>query len=194
MMYYEDDDEKLGVLNDYDLAAVMEPGARFPDQSGWEKTGTIPFMAIDLLGYPNGELKRFYRYELESSAWCLTYHMLRIRPSRWLSHDFEVVAYAKGSCYMSVSSTSFKSEWNPYVKVLRLWLKDLLHLQISRADEVLNGEGKDEEMFKKELDMKVEDASYIRAATSLAKGVKTVEEIEVLRDTSWIDVVPIKHD
>jgi len=64
-----DDTRKVGILNDFDLA-------RFGDQvgaSGQDNTGTLPFMALDLLskGGLHGEIPRRYRHEAESFAWCL---------------------------------------------------------------------------------------------------------------------------
>ncbi|KAN0086250.1 hypothetical protein V8E55_007384 [Tylopilus felleus] len=44
LMYYKDQDGKIcGVLNDFDLASTQETA------TGTERTGTIPFMALDLL-------------------------------------------------------------------------------------------------------------------------------------------------
>jgi len=64
-----DDSRKVGVLNDFDLA-------RFADQtgaSGQDNTGTLPYMALDLLSEEglHGEILRRYRHEAESFAWCL---------------------------------------------------------------------------------------------------------------------------
>ena len=64
-----DDKRKAGVLNDFDLA-------RFADQagaSGQDNTGTLPFMALDLLSEAGlrGEIPRRYRHEAESFAWTL---------------------------------------------------------------------------------------------------------------------------
>jgi serine/threonine protein kinase len=64
-----DDRRKVGVLNDFDLS-------RFADQtgaSGQDNTGTLPFMALDLLSEEGlrGEIPRRYRHEAESFAWSL---------------------------------------------------------------------------------------------------------------------------
>ena len=64
-----DDERKVGVLNDFDLA-------RFADQtgaSGRDNTGTLPFMALDLLSEEglHGQIPRRYRHEAESFAWSL---------------------------------------------------------------------------------------------------------------------------
>jgi len=64
-----DDRRKVGVLNDFDLARFAgQAGA-----SGQDNTGTLPFMALDLLSEEGlrGELPRLYRHEAESFAWSL---------------------------------------------------------------------------------------------------------------------------
>jgi len=64
-----DDRRKVGILNDFDLS-------KFADQkgpSGQDNTGTLPFMALDLLSEEGlrGEIPRRYRHEAESFAWSL---------------------------------------------------------------------------------------------------------------------------
>ena len=66
-----DDERKAGVLNDFDLA-------KFADQTGasrHDNTGTLPFMALDLMSEKGlrGEIPRLYRHEAESFAWILIY-------------------------------------------------------------------------------------------------------------------------
>ena len=58
-----------GVLNDFDLAHVN--GNTRP--SGTARTGTMPFMALDLLteGAWAGRVERLYRHDCESFAWVL---------------------------------------------------------------------------------------------------------------------------
>ena len=58
-----------GVLNNFDLAHMR--GKTRP--SGTERTGTMPFMALDLLteGAWAGRVKRLYRHDCESFAWVL---------------------------------------------------------------------------------------------------------------------------
>jgi len=72
-MYKEDN--KHGVLNDFDLSTVMKPGDRNPNRQGLERTGTLPFMAVELLeneGF-DGKVPRRYDHELESFAWVLVW-------------------------------------------------------------------------------------------------------------------------
>ena len=66
---------KHGVLNDFDLSIIMDPGVRSPDRQGLERTGTLPFMAVELLeneGF-DGKVPRRYEHELESFSWVLVW-------------------------------------------------------------------------------------------------------------------------
>jgi hypothetical protein len=76
-MWYEKDGKLIGVLNDYDLSSLVdEPGPR-----GNECTGTVPFMACDLLTEKGlrGEVKHMYRHDLESFVWCFAWISLRYK-------------------------------------------------------------------------------------------------------------------
>ena len=77
MMYYEENGELYGVLNDFDLAAEMDVGDRSPKRLSFERTGTLPFMALDLLELPDGRMSRWFRHDLESCMWCILLHSLR---------------------------------------------------------------------------------------------------------------------
>ncbi|KAG2065069.1 hypothetical protein BDR04DRAFT_1060995 [Suillus decipiens] len=67
LMWYWKDGKRMGVLNDYDLSSLIDD--RGPQ--GNECTGTIPFMALDLLTAEaqRGEVKHLYRHDLESFMW-----------------------------------------------------------------------------------------------------------------------------
>ena len=60
-----------GVLCDYDLSISQ----RQPRMPGTDRTGTIPFMAIQLLTdeYWNGSMERLYQHELEAFIWILPF-------------------------------------------------------------------------------------------------------------------------
>ena len=61
---------KRGVLNDFDLARMGGPDRK---PSAKSNTGTLPFLALDLLDKSafNGKVRPLYRHEAESFAWCL---------------------------------------------------------------------------------------------------------------------------
>ncbi|KAF9461562.1 hypothetical protein BDZ94DRAFT_1136602, partial [Collybia nuda] len=63
--------KEKGVLADFDLAAFWDT----PDKRGGERTGTVPYMAIDLLGeeYSNGKKERLYRHDVEAFFWVLVW-------------------------------------------------------------------------------------------------------------------------
>ena len=59
----------VGILNDFDLATWV--GHRTTNN---DRTGTIPFMALDLLdGGLDRRIPRLYRHDLESFCWVLAY-------------------------------------------------------------------------------------------------------------------------
>jgi len=62
-------DEPIGILNDFDLATWVDHPTANND-----RTGTIPFMAIDLLegGFEDCR-PRLYRHDMESFVWVLAY-------------------------------------------------------------------------------------------------------------------------
>ncbi|KAG1826529.1 hypothetical protein EV424DRAFT_1599826 [Suillus variegatus] len=77
LMWYWKDDKRIGVLNDYDLSSLADdPGPR-----GNERTGTVPFMALDLLTKDGqqGKVKHVYRHDLESFMWVFAWICLRYK-------------------------------------------------------------------------------------------------------------------
>ena len=61
--------DPMGVLNDFDLATWD----KHPTTNN-DRTGTIPFMALDLLGGGlDNRIRRLYRHDLESFGWVLAY-------------------------------------------------------------------------------------------------------------------------
>ncbi|KAH7891061.1 hypothetical protein F5I97DRAFT_1827025 [Phlebopus sp. FC_14] len=76
LMYYRDKDGNVvGVLNDFDLASLGD------GVTGTERTGTVPFIALDLLTDEalRGEVKHLYEHDAESFIWLLTWISLRYR-------------------------------------------------------------------------------------------------------------------
>ena len=63
---------RVGVLNDFDLVQIYgEPSG------GGRQTGTITFMAFDLLSL-KGSYKRLYRHDVESLIWVLIWTCLSL--------------------------------------------------------------------------------------------------------------------
>ncbi|KAH7891074.1 hypothetical protein F5I97DRAFT_1799223, partial [Phlebopus sp. FC_14] len=73
LMYRIVDGMIVGVLNDFDLASLGD------GVTGTERTGTVPFMALDLLSDEalRGEVKHLYEHDAESFIWVLTWISLR---------------------------------------------------------------------------------------------------------------------
>ncbi|KAG2079132.1 hypothetical protein BDR04DRAFT_1146822, partial [Suillus decipiens] len=74
LMVYRLRGKIIGVLNDYDLSSFKRDGP-----SGLERTGTVPFMAINLLTPKAiaGEVEHLYAHDAESFVWVLTWVCLR---------------------------------------------------------------------------------------------------------------------
>ncbi|KAF8182310.1 hypothetical protein BJ912DRAFT_928663 [Pholiota molesta] len=98
-----DEEKKCGVLTDFDLSLLQwEP--RIP---GTDRTGTVPFMAIELLSkdYWEGRIKRYYHHELESFIWILPYVFLtyinKVRKTNALIDDWRTsdYTYSRDLCY-----------------------------------------------------------------------------------------------
>jgi len=82
-MWYRRNGKPIGVLNDYDLSSL----ANVVGPQGNERTGTVPFMALDLLTAKaqRGEVKHLYRHDLESFMWVFAWVFLRYRQGVLLS-------------------------------------------------------------------------------------------------------------
>jgi len=104
---YDELNENRGILNNYDLAHIA--GGDRP--SGFGCTGTMPFMAIDLLTKKawDGEIERRYRHDCESFAWvllwiCCHYDKGKEIPNAPL-HEF-IISY--NQCFLEKYAISAK--------------------------------------------------------------------------------------
>ncbi|KAG2113440.1 uncharacterized protein F5147DRAFT_46012 [Suillus discolor] len=74
----------ISVLNDFDLSSIKQDHPR-----GFERTGTVPFMSLDLLT-PEAtadEVEHVYRHDVESLIWVLIWVSLRYEDGKLLSKD-----------------------------------------------------------------------------------------------------------
>ena len=62
-MYYRDEDRVVGVLNDWDLATALSASST----PNTDRTGTVPFMALQLLSTQN--VQHLFRHDVESFIW-----------------------------------------------------------------------------------------------------------------------------
>ena len=126
-------DGSKGVINDFDLSTIMDPGAPSPLQSGHERIGTKPFMALDLLtdrGY-TGLYPRLYRHELESFSWVLLWASLCTNVigypfDEWLNQKHTVI-YDKKSGIINSFAEFEPADSTPLYEwtksTLEFWLK-----------------------------------------------------------------------
>ena len=125
MMY--DVDLKCGVLTDFNLSLLQWE----PRIIGTDRTGTVPFMATDLLteAYWWGLIKHFYRYELEAFIWVLPFTFLLYQDGMqlwnayvdpWRTSNYslcmkEKTAFQEQSTFNATASmvqTDFKGLWH----------------------------------------------------------------------------------
>ncbi|KAG0694105.1 hypothetical protein DFH29DRAFT_838758, partial [Suillus ampliporus] len=81
LMVYKLGDLWIGVLNDYDLSSTQNHSP-----SGRERTGMVPFMALDLLTKKAiaGEVEHLYQHDAESLIWVLGWVCLRYEGGKLL--------------------------------------------------------------------------------------------------------------
>ena len=125
---------KYGVLNDFDLSSIMEPGDESPNRQGLERTGTLPFMAMQLLideGF-DGKVSRRYDHELESFSWVLVWVSRCVNggkeiqaPQRlllWLNNNNETVYMAKLTFIRKKKTISTTSDYKSLGKIADDWV------------------------------------------------------------------------
>ncbi|KAG1861394.1 hypothetical protein C8R48DRAFT_711317 [Suillus tomentosus] len=107
----------MSVLNDFDLSSIKDSLSSIQGSpKGFERTGTVPFMALDLL-MPDaiaGRVEHVYRHDAESFIWvlawiCLRYKEGKLRRKRrpldeWLTTDAMGCFYRK-SGFLSMLRT-----------------------------------------------------------------------------------------
>lgn len=185
----------VGILNDFDLAGFMEPGARNPEKMGWERTGSIAFMSMDVLKHPDGEQRRWYRHDLESFAWCLLWVMMDKPPLSWLDDGLDDVRVQKGDLFNNVFpvKSNIKSVWSFAKLFVCNWIQSLSETSIARNRMALqaafvNDNDDEIEIYDSE-DKKIQDPVHICLVLDAAKGMDGVADMPALRDTSWVVVV-----
>ncbi|KAJ7592404.1 hypothetical protein C8J56DRAFT_1161616 [Mycena floridula] len=134
-----------GVLNDFDLALFI------PDQPSplprRRATGTIPFMALELLDESgwSGEKRHLYRHDLESFAWVLLWICVRFRDGKeerpgplenfLTSNHRDCFAEKLTQKLRKVGPTAdYTSFWAPAVKMVTYW-RTLENTKIAQNDE-----------------------------------------------------------
>lgn len=88
-----DNDQVIGVLNDWDLAVPLGPYARLGPSSK-HRTGTAAFMALELLDNEGANIKHEYHHDVESFGWILIWCAFE------LEFDGRVVGFDKRYSYL----------------------------------------------------------------------------------------------
>ncbi|KAJ2921473.1 hypothetical protein H1R20_g15621, partial [Candolleomyces eurysporus] len=110
-------------------AAIMELGQEYPSRIGFERTGTKPFMAIDLLDGNDGTMKPLYLHDLEAMIWC-TVWFLEPQPE-WVYGSMRQVANNKAGAALcwdeeELPECALDKEaehlWAPVVNILKEWV------------------------------------------------------------------------
>lgn len=201
LMYRIVDSELVGMLNDFDLAAIMEPGARSPPKLGWERTGTLPFLALDLLRYHSGEIGRRYRHDLESFSWCLLWEMLIEPSSTWTEGTLKEVLDSRHSVMSAIGEQTVfvRPAWSRDFKIVANWFRSwhnynaAIDLEISDKDSSIDSVITIPEVvaIRNKKDDDTDDTVHIKAAVAAVKNARgsNILGIPALVDTTWIDVV-----
>src|SRR5271154_1459235 len=135
---------QCGVLGDYDLS-ISRRQLRVP---GTDRTGTIPFMARDLLShkYWNGEIQRRYRHEAEALIWILPFVFLRYQNGKsqpgtlvdaWMTSDY-IACFKEKSGFLHRTKLPEKEQLcQPDYKDHWMLAQELLSWLTNTVDEII---------------------------------------------------------
>ncbi|KAG2067179.1 hypothetical protein BDR04DRAFT_1058335 [Suillus decipiens] len=147
LMVYWLNGQWIGVLNDYDLSSIERD-----EPSGKERTGTVPFMAIDLLAKNAilGKVTHLYRHDAESLVWVLVWVCLRYQGGKlmsngrllddWLKVDAKgcnkeksafIWRFRHGDADLETPSLSHQSNW----KIAVACLHTMIHAPRAKTGE-----------------------------------------------------------
>ncbi|KAG2092324.1 uncharacterized protein F5147DRAFT_779719 [Suillus discolor] len=184
MMWYRKDGKLIGVLNDYDLSSLADDAG----PRGNERTGTVPFMALELLKEQGqrGEVKHLYRHDLESFMWvfiwiCVRYRdgVLPPRGSCHLDHWATLNAVACGVqklYFLSNLADYYPSGINEHVGRFLVhcvkMLRQIAERQSSRLEEQILNQGATEQSNDEEVD-NIDD--FLQMFTTMPSWVELTE-------------------
>jgi len=112
----------VGIVNDFDLATWVDHSTTNND-----RTGTIPFMAIDMLnGGLDNRIPRLYRHDMESFIWVLAY--ITVADIEYKDHTIEISP-------LPTVDTWFRDD-NQVDRKAHISSKLLFHLEYDQDQEV----------------------------------------------------------
>ncbi|KAI0056504.1 hypothetical protein BV25DRAFT_1571665 [Artomyces pyxidatus] len=140
MVNKQRDGAYTGVLSDWDLDPVEGSGVP-------ERTGTLPFMAQDLLRHV-GDMERLYRHDLESLVWTLPWAILRYQSGKLVDNPPIAHWVTDRTCYdcgahkvvfLDGLDTAFEGieTWSEEVAIAIYMLLDLDLASAARRDRLL---------------------------------------------------------
>ncbi|KAG2096090.1 uncharacterized protein F5147DRAFT_641739 [Suillus discolor] len=181
LMWYKKNGRLIGVLNDYDLSSLADdPGPR-----GNERTGTVPFMALDLLTAKaqRGEVKHLYRHDLESFVWVFTWISLRYDNGNLLSAGSRIDLWATLD---AVACGKEKQSFINYLEDFRpSHIKTVVWCFILACFQVLDIEASTRRQQRRALVIKTEE-SY--QETNDEESVSTMDDLlgKFTGDIAWV--------
>ncbi|THU91824.1 hypothetical protein K435DRAFT_673302 [Dendrothele bispora CBS 962.96] len=129
-----------GILNDWDLAAKVDENGDIPISQRCFRTGTKPFLSLDLLQTPSPP--HHYRHDLESFFWILIWAALHYELngkktakrkeiiSRWCDGSFEEARQAKVAFLIDkqMAEEMFEGFTPAFVSLKEKWIEPLYEL------------------------------------------------------------------
>ncbi|KAF8838060.1 hypothetical protein BDN67DRAFT_1004556 [Paxillus ammoniavirescens] len=176
LMYHRVNGKVVGVLNDHDLASL----AGSDNPLGNEPTGTMLFMAIDLLdaGGQDGKVKHLYRHDMESFVWVFV----------WICHQFKdgklrtrrpLDAWAKADARRCVLEKS-----NVLIAIPP---EDVAHMRlVLRVVHFLKVQLHDRYNSKQELALAQRELTEGSTAADLMQRIETLNTNLRIRNGDWL--------
>jgi hypothetical protein len=141
LMFKHKEGEAKGIVNDWDMASILNDAGEVPNSTAKHRTGTVPFMARDLLvPVPPAHL---YRHDLESFmyilVWAAIHYDLKtktrseeIHPELrlWGDKKFKLALNAKETFVLTRGSkqTIFNFVREEFKGLLEDWIKPVVRL------------------------------------------------------------------
>ena len=168
----------------------MKPGDRNPNRQGLERTGTLPFMAMELLeneGF-DGKIPRRYDHELESFTWVLVWVSRCVLDgvecklpdllSEWLGHNNDEVYKSKVVFMLEQRGIPTTPDYEGLGKVTESWIQIWDNYLRERAESV------------ETPSIERTDSEYLQAlVAACGRCSKTNPVASVPIGLSWVDAL-----